>query len=434
MDEEKKKKINIILKRDKIIEKLKNDILEFDEHKGEIITKRGFFIYGDPGTGKTTFINDILNELNYDIISYNACDVRNKSIMDIFTKQNMSDKNVLSLFYKKKRNIAIIMDEIDGMNNGDKGGITSLIKLVRPKKTKKQKLENYTANPIFCIGNYHMDKKIKELLKVSNVYELKKPTNNQMEQVIREVFEDIDEDSFKVALKVINQDLKKLTNFYKLYLSNKNIFNELGEFIIQKSYNENVKMTVQHLFNNNISLNNHLSIINETDRTIIGLLWHENIVDVLNKYNVDTKDFYLKILNNFCFADYIDRITFQKQIWQFNEMSSLIKTMHNNHLYNKEFDKKINYNPSNEVRFTKVLTKYSTEFNNSIFICELCQKLNIDSKDLLTLFYELKLTGKTDEDLIYIFENYDISKLDINRMIKLIEKYTDEVDDNLENE
>jgi hypothetical protein len=434
MDEEKKKKINIILKRDTIIEKLKNDIIEFDKHKDKIITKRGFFIYGDPGTGKTTFINDILNELNYDIISYNACDVRNKSIMDIFTKQNMSDKNVLSLFYKKKQNIAIIMDEIDGMNNGDKGGITSLIKLVRPKKTKKQKLENYTANPIFCIGNYHMDKKIKELLKVSNVYELKKPTHSQMEEIIREVFEDIDEDSFKVALKVINQDLKKLTNFYKLYLSNNNLFNELGEFIIQKSYNENVKMTVQHLFNNNISLNNHLSIINETDRTIIGLLWHENIVDVLNKYNVDTKDFYLQILNNFCFADYIDRITFQKQIWQFNEMSSLIKTMFNNHLYNNEFDKKINYNPSNEVRFTKVLTKYSTEFNNSIFICELCQKLNIDSKDLLTLFYELKLTGKTDEDLIYIFENYDISKLDINRMIKLIDKYTDEIEENLENE
>ena len=430
MDELKRKKINVILKRDTIIEKIKNDIIEFDKHKDEIITKRGFFIYGDPGTGKTMFINEVLNELNYDIISYNACDVRNKSIMDIFTKQNMSDKNVLSLFYKKKRNIAIIMDEIDGMNNGDKGGITSLIKLVRPKKTKKQKLENYTANPIFCIGNYHMDKKIKELLKVSNAYELKKPTYSQMEEIIREVFENIDEDSFKVALKVINQDLKKLTNFYKLYLSNNNLFNELGEFIIQKSYNENVKMTVQHLFNNNISLNNHLSIINETDRTIIGLLWHENIVDVLNKYNVDTKDFYLQILNNFCFADYIDRITFQKQIWQFNEMSSLIKTMHNNHLYNNEFEKKINYNPSNEVRFTKVLTKYSTEFNNSVFICDLCQKLNIDSKDLLTLFYELKLTGKTDEDLIYIFENYDISKLDINRMIKLIDKYTDEIEEN----
>jgi hypothetical protein len=25
---------------------------------------------------------------------------------------------------------------------------------------------------------------------------------------------------------------------------------------------------------------NHLTIMNETDRTIVGLLWHENIIDV----------------------------------------------------------------------------------------------------------------------------------------------------------
>ena len=39
-----------------------------------------------------------------------------------------------------------------------------------------------------------------------------------------------------------------------------------------------------------------------------------------------------KILNNICFSDYIDRITFQKQVWVFNEISSLIKTFYNNYL------------------------------------------------------------------------------------------------------
>jgi hypothetical protein len=52
------------------------------------------------------------------------------------------------------------------MNNGDKGGINTLIKLIRPKKTKKQKLEEVTMNPIICIGGYHIDKKIKELMKI----------------------------------------------------------------------------------------------------------------------------------------------------------------------------------------------------------------------------------------------------------------------------
>ena len=57
------------------------------------------------------------------------------------------------MFFKKTKHIAIVMDEIDGMNSGDKGGINSLIKLIRPKKTKKQKTEEITSNPIICIGN-----------------------------------------------------------------------------------------------------------------------------------------------------------------------------------------------------------------------------------------------------------------------------------------
>ena len=71
--------------------------------------------------------------MNYDIIKYDAGDVRNKSIVDNITKHNMSDKNVLSLFQKKTKKLVIMMDELDGMNSGDKGGINSLIKIIRPK-------------------------------------------------------------------------------------------------------------------------------------------------------------------------------------------------------------------------------------------------------------------------------------------------------------
>ena len=89
---------------------------------------------------------------------------------------------------RKKKKIAIIMDEIDGMNNGDKGGISSLIKMIRQKKTKKQRLEHQTLNPVICIGNYYMDKKIRELMKVCNVYELQKPTDVQITHILKEQY------------------------------------------------------------------------------------------------------------------------------------------------------------------------------------------------------------------------------------------------------
>ena len=167
--------LNLLLDREKEEKLLIDTLQNFETNKSNKLTKRGIYIYGDPGSGKSVFVKNILKKLNYDIILYDAGDIRNKSIIENITKHNMSDKNVLSLLKKKKKNIAIIMDEIDGMNNGDKGGITSLIKLIRPKKTKKQKKEDMTMIPIICIGNYHTDKKIKELMKVSVPIEIKRP-------------------------------------------------------------------------------------------------------------------------------------------------------------------------------------------------------------------------------------------------------------------
>ena len=155
--------INSILGREQTYKKIKIILDGFQDNKSDITLKRGIYIYGNPGSGKTEFIVNLLREQNYDIIKYDAGDIRNKSIIDTITKHNMSDKNIMSMFEKKVKKIVIVMDEIDAMNNGDKSGINSLIKLIRPKKTKKQKVEEVSFNPIICIGNYQINKKIKEL-------------------------------------------------------------------------------------------------------------------------------------------------------------------------------------------------------------------------------------------------------------------------------
>jgi len=417
--------INTILNRDDNATSIKDVLRAFEQNKNNVLFKKGIYVYGDPGTGKTTFVTNILKELNYDIIKYDAGDIRNKSVIDDITKHNMSDKNIMSLFNKKVKKIAIIMDEIDGMNNGDKGGINTLIKLIRPKKTKKQKLEEVTMSPIICIGNYRVDKKIKELMKVCNTVELKTPTVVQLNTMIQTLLPTIDVVTKNKIIDFSQGDLRKLTNIYNIYKNNPTVFH--GEFIDTifqlKSYNDDTKKITQKLVNNYYSIDEHFNIMNETDRTSVGLLWHENIIDVIDKIDKKTSiPFYINQLENVCFADYIDRITFQKQIWQFNEMSSLIKTFKNNKLYHDTFKKKSKFNPA-EVRFTKVLTKYSTEYNNSLFIQNLCQQLGMDKKDLFAYFIELR-SKYDDTQILGFFENYEISKLDINRIYRYLEKYT----------
>uniref|UniRef100_A0A6C0E195 AAA+ ATPase domain-containing protein n=1 Tax=viral metagenome TaxID=1070528 RepID=A0A6C0E195_9ZZZZ len=419
--------MNYILNREHIVTEIQDILTNFEKNKHNLMTKKGIYVYGDPGSGKTTFVVDLLKNIGYDVIKYDAGDIRNKSIIETITKHNMSDKNVISMFYKKVKQLAIVMDEIDGMNNGDKGGINSLIKLIRPKKTKKQKSEDITLIPIVCIGNYHIDKKIKELMKVCHVIELKTPTTIQIKNVVQLILPQIQNDVQDKIIQFIQCDLRKLKIISELYYNNNNDHDiDFMNHIFQlKSCNEDTRKITKKLINTPVCMSDHLNIMNETDRTIVALLWHENIIDVLNKLKKEEAiPFYLKMLHNICFADYIDRVTFQKQIWQFNEMSSLIKTFQNNKLFHDTFQKKPKYNPP-DVRFTKVLTKYSTEYNNSIFIQDLCQQLGMDKSDLFSFFLHLK--GKhNDVEIMSLFENYEITKLDIYRMFRYLDKYTNE--------
>lgn len=418
-----------ILQRDKIADELKNLLINFEENCKNINYKKGFYVYGSPGCGKTHFVSQILKELNYDIIKYDAGDVRNKSLIDTITSDNMGTQNVLHMMTKTRRKIAIIMDEIDGMNNGDKGGINSLIKLIRQKKTKKQKSENMTNNPIICIGNYFVDKKIKELIKVCNTFELKSPTASQMRNITSVIMPTIEPNLKSIIIDYFQGDMRKLFFVEKMYKNNPEILtiDTMRDIFQTKSYNDDAKQVTKTLLNKSFDIEKHNVMINETDRTIIALLWHENIVDYLDKIpNTKSFPFYLRVLENICYADYIDRITFQNQIWQFNEMSSLMKTFYNNKLYHEYFpNQKIN---DQEIRFTKVLTKYSTEYNNFLFIYSLSQILDMDKKDLVSFFQEMRIFFVANEnsdklnELEKIFENESINKLDIKRMYRYLDR------------
>ena len=423
--------LNKYLKRNKEIDKIKELLETWDKNKDNDTTttaKKGIYVYGNSGTGKTTLVNNILKELNYDTIKYDASDVRNVSIIDDITKTNMSNKNIISLFYNSTRKIAIVMDEIDGMNNGDKGGINALIKLIRPKKTKKQKLEKTSINPVICIGNYRFDKKIRELMKVCSLIEINSPTQNQIRQIVYENMSLLEDDVKNEIINFVNGDLRKLEQFFTFYEKDKSILTTtfVRNILNNKIYNNETKKKLDNIIKIPYNINDHTQIMNDTDRTSVGLLWHENIIDAIKQGDKkSTIPFYIQQLNNICVSDYIYLITFQNQIWQFNEMSSLIKTFKNASMYHTYKKNNTFKSDVKEIRFTKVLTKYSTEYNNILFIQRLCQTLGMDKYDLIVFFVYIK--DKLDDKMMADFhEDYDITKLDINRIYRFIDKYIDE--------
>jgi len=387
-----------------------NEFLNTFENNSKSLSqiKRGLYLYGKSGIGKTTFIKNVLKDKDFDMVYYDSSDVRNKSILDVITTDNMSNVNVHSMFTKKKKRIVIVMDDIDGMNNGDKGGINTLIKLIRPKKTKKQKQEALTTIPIICIGGTMIDKKIKELMSVCNTIELNTPKEEQIERIIRlqypkiEITKQIHED--------IGHDLRKINLLKHMSLNTTKQQFDMKPPII------NVKTMTRDFLNNAYHLSQH-DIITDTDRTTLALLWHENIIDMSCFEN--NIELYGKILDNICFGDYIDRLMFQKQIWEFNEITSLIKTMFNNNLLHNSNLKLIKKQCDDDIRFTKVLTKYSSEYNNMVFINNVCQELSMTKKDLHYYILEIQqdyLYDKIDD----IVETTELTKLDLLRLCKYV--------------
>ena len=428
---------NTFLDRTIIQEQIKTILKDFDLNYQHTTLKKGFYIYGHPGTGKTSFVDQLLKSLNYDVILYNAGDVRNKALFQTIDCNHISNRNVLDLMCNRVRKIAIIMDEIDGMNNGDKGGIDALIRLIRQKKTKKQKSENTTLNPIFCIGNHENDKKIRELMKACHVFELKIPTHSQMTKLLKydlPPFCTFSPTFQKNIIDYIQGDLRKFHFLSQLWKNKPDLVTPsiLQNIFHVKMSNEDAKKVTRKLLSESVPMKDHNVVMNETDRTTVALLWHENIGGLLSKQPKETAfPFYCKLLHNMCYADYIARITFQNQIWQFNEMTSLIKTFYNNELYHQQFNNTSSLiSTLEQIDFTKVLTKYSTEYNNQLFLQSLCHRMSMDKTDVICFFQELRVMFgelfyfNTDKMSLVesVIQKDDLDILDVKRLYRFLDK------------
>ena len=87
--------MNQVLEREKDVAQFKEILKNFDTNKTNLNAKKGIYLYGNPGSGKTTFVVNVLKEMDYDIIKYDAGDIRNKSIIDTIAAKMRIDKATL---------------------------------------------------------------------------------------------------------------------------------------------------------------------------------------------------------------------------------------------------------------------------------------------------------------------------------------------------
>ena len=392
------------------------------------------YVYGDIGIGKTTIIKNILHSLKYNV-NWIDCNHNKLTVDELINMTNHSD--VYSMFFNNKQNNALIIDNINYYSYSDKSYFTNLMKLLKKKKSQK-------CIPFIFINTLQEEKKFNELYKISTLLKINPPSNIQLKSIILKLYPAIFELEYYETiihniLHYLDNKFYKLVNieyYYNYHLiglkfgtnsnasntsnnsntsndsntsNNSNTSNDSNTSNNSIINNSNIKLLTKNLLAYRYHLYN-LDIINYSDRTSLSLLLHENIIKLFNvNLSLDELKIYKKILHNFAFCDCIDKNIFLYQIWQLNDITYIIKIFYNNFiLFQNNLLKQID---QKDIIFTKILTKYSSEYNNFNFIFSNTQLYCTNKKNLLLH--------------IFISDKYDEThtKLVYNRFIKLIEQY-----------
>jgi replication factor C subunit 1 len=128
----------------------------------------GVFLSGPPGIGKTTLAHLVARAAGYEIIEMNASDCRSASQIKALFETAVSSHVV-----GHKR--VVIMDEIDGMSSGDRGGVGELASLIR-----------ISSFPIICIANDRSTPKLKPIVNVCLDLKCSRPTKTTIARAIYE--------------------------------------------------------------------------------------------------------------------------------------------------------------------------------------------------------------------------------------------------------
>lgn len=405
--------INVALGRESL-EKSFINAIESINHLSGPSDKRCVYVYGEPGVGKSRFVYNILNILNYDIIRYTVTDIKNKEMSDILYNNGVSGQSIKGMFTNTMRKNIIVIDDNLSPDTIEKNILSSFIKLVRPKKNKRQiSNERCISFPVVCICNSSIDKYTRPLMDASICIHLPPPTASQL--VGFSNIMGVPSNCSDELVKHCNGDLRTLSLFIQLGVNNINM-ETIDDIMIKNNKDVYTKKIIEGIINHGEGINYHEGILNEQDGNIGGLLVHENIIDIIEGLDVrSTMGTYYSIIDVLCKTDLNDRYIFRNQSWGISEPNNILKIMYPGYIIKDHINPHIKLS---DIRFTKVLNKHNIEHNNITFLTSMSNKLLLGRDKLIDYIIHLR---KHPLELDEVLVKHDISSIEITRMFKYID-------------
>jgi DNA polymerase III delta prime subunit len=313
-------------------------------------TPPAVFLYGPPGVGKTTLAHRVVTDAGLRPVECNASQFRHKAAMSELIEPLLNSANVSDFFRPEgHRALGIILDEIDGMSAGDRGGLSELVRIMK----------NYTGpNVIICISNEWQEKRYQPIMRMCMCLPIQAP---DLESCIKWMGQPID--VIQPLWERHQGDLRKLLQWQagaSLHMPN------------DITRGTNVHDIVMRLLHGEMDIQEDLHLDNN-DLNLAGLHLHETLPEWIHEHYTEAEDcwqIYMDCLGSIATSDRQDYYTFFHQHWSLFPLSFQSKLQAVNH---KLFvSRRPTKNGKNwKFQYTAVLARQSWLFNQFKYLCEM---------------------------------------------------------------
>jgi hypothetical protein len=305
-------------------------------------THPAFLLIGPPGVGKTTMVYRVCKLAKYWIQEFNASHTRTGSSFRQTIMPLLTETGVSKWIHPDTPNgRAVLLDEMDGLSQGEKGGLQELLDYLKSKR-------NFSLDcPLILICNVLEGRIMQQLLKYCCVHYVNMPKKEKLSEFFQK---DIPDTLYELG------DIRKV--YQNLQYHDRICVEQKGkEETMDKTLHIAIRAAWFTLFEN-WGINDELDLETK-DANLAGLLFHQNLPLFLEKMPFDV---YERILDHLRWSDRADFWAFFHQCWNLLPLSYRLKLKYPN-LTLQDYSKPSHIPEPSELQYTMVLTKQSALFN-----------------------------------------------------------------------
>ncbi len=309
-----------------------------------------FMIVGPPGIGKTTIVHRVLKKIGYTLCEFNASHTRSGIAFDKTILPLLKHGGVKEWYLTGSPDkLAVLLDEMDGLSGGEKGGLSKLLEFLDHWKAGDR------SHPLILVCNELHGRPMERIRRLCKTIVLDPP---KPDQILKTIEQSIPEEVITCGdLRVLFRYLQGYPSLdQKVHVKDSSCTNASMEWAWYCLYGEYEPYQIIALENNEANL--------------AGLVLHENIPQRLQKVD-DALDVYKRLFNILNISDWADFWAFFYQCWQILPLTQQLKLKCTNQiLYNQQELPSTVPKPENLV-FTRVLSRQSALYNSWKEMCRI---------------------------------------------------------------